>query len=49
MTLNNLLIASDFSKHADWALQRSISLAKSNQACIHFLHVVTPPLGSIAQ
>ncbi len=47
--LNNLLIASDFSKHADWALQRAIGLAKLNKAHIHFLHVVTPPLSSIAQ
>ncbi|HAT2008790.1 TPA: universal stress protein [Legionella pneumophila] len=47
--LNNLLIASDFSKHADWALQRAIGLAKLNNAHIHFLHVVTPPLSSIAQ
>lgn len=49
MPLNNLLIASDFSKHADWALQRSIHLAKSNQASLYFLHVITPPLDSIAQ
>lgn len=49
MTLNNLLIASDFSKHADWALQRAIDLATSNQAHIHLLHVVTSPLSSIAQ
>ncbi|HAT8939173.1 TPA: universal stress protein, partial [Legionella pneumophila subsp. pneumophila] len=48
-TLSNILIASDFSKHADWALQRAIDLAKSNQAKIHFLHVVTPPLSSIAR
>ncbi|HEO1402913.1 TPA: universal stress protein [Legionella pneumophila] len=47
--LNNLLIASDFSKHANWALQRAIGLAKLNKAHIHFLHVVTPPLSSIAQ
>lgn len=47
MTLKNILIASDFSKHADWALQRAIDLAESNQAKIHFLHVVTPPLSSI--
>ncbi|HGO6706881.1 TPA: universal stress protein [Legionella pneumophila] len=47
MTLSNILIASDFSKHADWALQRAIDLAKSNQAKIHFLHVVTPPLSSV--
>ncbi|KTD72791.1 universal stress protein [Legionella tucsonensis] len=46
MILNNLLIASDFSKHADWALQRAIDLAKSNQAKIHFLHVLTPPLSA---
>ncbi|ARB91861.1 universal stress protein [Legionella longbeachae] len=47
MTLSNILIASDFSKHADWAWQRAIDLAKSNQAKIHFLHVVTPPLSSV--
>ncbi|MDF1931622.1 universal stress protein [Legionella pneumophila] len=44
MTLSNILIASDFSKHADWALQRTVALAKSNQTKIHFLHVATPPL-----
>lgn len=49
MTLHNILIASDFSKHSDWALQRTIRLAKINQATIHFLHILTPPLGSIAQ
>ncbi|KTD44417.1 universal stress protein [Legionella parisiensis] len=49
MIFNNLLIASDFSKHADWALQRAINLAKSNQAQIHFLHVITTPLSDIAQ
>ncbi len=47
MTLSNILIASDFSKHADWALQRAIDLAKSNQTKIHFFHVVTPPLNSV--
>ncbi len=47
MTLSNILIASDFSEHADWALQRAIDIAKSNQAKLHFLHVVTPPLSSI--
>ncbi|HAT1597566.1 universal stress protein [Legionella pneumophila] len=47
MTLSNILIASDFSKHADWALQRTVALAKSNQTKIHFLHVATPPLSSI--
>ncbi|KTC83413.1 universal stress protein [Legionella cincinnatiensis] len=47
MILKNLLIASDFSKHADWALQRAIDLAKSNQAKIHFLHVITSPLSRI--
>jgi nucleotide-binding universal stress UspA family protein len=49
MILSNLLIASDFSKHADWALQRAIDLTKSNQTQIHFLHVLTPPLSSIAR
>ncbi|CZG10388.1 universal stress protein [Legionella pneumophila] len=49
MTLSNVLIASDFSKHADWALQRAIDLAKSNHAKIHFLHVLTPPLSSIVR
>lgn len=45
--LNNILIASDFSEHADWALQRAIDLAKTNRIKIHFLHVITPPLISI--
>lgn len=47
--LNNLLIASDFSKHAGWALQRAIDLAKLNKAQVHFLHALTPPLSSIAR
>ncbi|BCA96589.1 hypothetical protein TUM19329_29500 [Legionella antarctica] len=47
--LNNISVASDFSKHADWALQRAIDLAMSNKAQIHFLHVLTPPLSSIAR
>ncbi|WP_028389006.1 universal stress protein [Legionella fairfieldensis] len=49
MTLNNLLIASDFSKYADWALQRAIDLAKSNHTQVYFLHVLTPPFSSIAR
>ncbi|MDI9818479.1 MULTISPECIES: universal stress protein [unclassified Legionella] len=50
MTLNNLLIASDFSKHADWAFQRASSIAKLNQARLHFLHVLVQPLlSSVAQ
>lgn len=49
MTLSNLLIASDFSKHADKALQRAIDLAKLNKAHIHFLHVLEPSLSSITQ
>lgn len=49
MTLSNLLVASDFSKHADWALQRAIGLAKLNKAHIHFLHVLAPSLSSITQ
>lgn len=49
MTLSNLLIASDFSKYADWALQRAIGLTKLNKAHIHFLHVLDPSLSSITQ
>lgn len=49
MTLSNLLIASDFSKHADWALHRAIDLTKRNEVHIHFLHVLSPSLSSITQ
>lgn len=49
MILKNLLIASDFSKYADWALQRALELATLNQAHLHFLHVLTPPLSTIVR
>lgn len=48
MTLSNLLIASDFSKHSEWALQRAISISKQDKTQIHFLHVLTSSLSSIA-
>lgn len=48
MMVNNLLIASDFSTHAEWALQRTMDLAKHHQYTVHFLHVITPPLSTIA-
>ncbi|CAM3011687.1 universal stress protein [Legionella worsleiensis] len=47
MKLNNILIASDFSKHAEWALQRTLDLAKPHNTKVHFIHVITPPLSSI--
>ena len=49
MILKNLLIASDFSKYADWALQRALELATLNQAHLHFLHVLTPPLSTVVR
>ena len=41
MPLSHILIASDFSKHAGFALQRAVALAKHNQAALDFVHVLT--------
>lgn len=40
MTLNNLLIASDFSKHADFSLQKAASIAKQHGTTLYFIHVL---------
>ncbi|ETO93924.1 Universal stress protein A [Legionella longbeachae] len=38
--LNNILMASDFSKHAHYALQRATTLARQNKASLHFVHIL---------
>lgn len=40
MPLNHILIASDFSKHANYALQKAIDLAKQHGAMLYFVHVL---------
>ncbi|HRD71233.1 MAG TPA: universal stress protein [Legionella sp.] len=50
MTLTKILIAGDFSKHSDYALQRAIYLAEEHKAQLIFLHVLTQPwIGALAQ
>lgn len=50
MAMNNVLIASDFSKHANYALQRAISLAEQHKSILNFLHILKQPwIGSFAQ
>lgn len=40
MALTRILIASDFSKHANYALQRAIDLAQQHQAELYFVHIL---------
>lgn len=41
MAITNILMASDFSTHANYALQRAIALAKAHDAPLHFVHVIS--------
>jgi nucleotide-binding universal stress UspA family protein len=43
MTLQNLLVPTDFSAHADAALDHAVSLADQFSATLHLLHVVNDP------
>lgn len=43
MEINNILIASDFSKHADYSLSRAVTLAEQHKATLHFLHILIQP------
>lgn len=43
MTLQNLLVPTDFSAHADAALSHAVSLADRFSATLHLLHVVNDP------
>lgn len=50
MEINNILIASDFSKHADYSLSRAATLAEQHKATLHFLHIVIQPgIGNFSQ
>lgn len=50
MKINNILIASDFSKHADYSLSRAIALAEEHKATLHFLHIlIQPRIGNFSQ
>ncbi len=50
MSLNHIVIANDFSKHAEYALQRAISLAKQHSASLYQIHVLKQPWpGNFAQ
>ncbi|KTD63448.1 universal stress protein [Legionella shakespearei] len=44
MPLKHIVIASDFSKYAEYALQRAISLAERHHIPLHFIHVLQQPL-----
>ena len=41
LELKNLLVATDFSRHSELALQYGLSLAQEYQAELHLLHVIT--------
>lgn len=43
MPLKHLVIATDFSKYAEYALQRAISLAERHHISLHFVHVLPQP------
>lgn len=50
MEINNILIASDFSKHSDYSLSRAVTLAEQHKAILHFLHIlIQPRLGNFSQ
>ncbi|MGM9455283.1 universal stress protein [Legionella bozemanae] len=50
MEINNILIASDFSKHADYSLSRAVTLAEQHKATLHFLHIlIQPRIGNFSQ
>ncbi|OEH45160.1 hypothetical protein lpari_03858 [Legionella parisiensis] len=50
MKINNILIASDFSKHSDYSLSRAVTLAEQHKAILHFLHIlVQPKIGNFSQ
>lgn len=50
MEINNILIASDFSKHADYSLSRAVTLAERHKATLHFLHIlIQPRIGNFSQ
>ncbi|QEY52691.1 universal stress protein [Legionella longbeachae] len=50
MEINNMLIASDFSKHSDYSLSRAVTLAEQHKAILHFLHVlIQPRIGNFSQ
>lgn len=44
MPLKHIVIASDFSKYAEYALQRAISLAECHHIPLHFIHVLQQPM-----
>lgn len=44
MMLKKILIATDFSKHGNWALERAILLAKHANASLNVMHVMTSPV-----
>ncbi len=48
--MKHILIASDFSKHADYALQRAVTLAKQHKATLYFIHTLVQPwIGNFSQ
>jgi nucleotide-binding universal stress UspA family protein len=50
MEINNILIASDFSKHSDYSLSRAVTLAAQHKAILHFLHIlIQPRIGNFSQ
>ncbi len=50
MEINNILIASDFSKHSDYSLSRAVTLAEQHKAVLHFLHIlIQPRIGNFSQ
>lgn len=44
MSINNVIIATDFSKHAEYALKRSLLFTKYHNATLELIHVLKQPL-----
>ncbi len=50
MKINNILIASDLSKHSDYSLARAVTLAEQHKAILHFVHIlIQPRIGNFSQ
>ena len=49
LELKNLLVATDFSRHSELALQYGLSLAQEYQSELHLLHVITGARSSEAE
>lgn len=46
--MKNILVPTDFSSHAQWAIDAAENMAKKNNACIHLVHTIKS-IGDIVQ